>query len=136
MRPGTASHPRVALDLVSPGVFSAPPVTDSGPLRAEYDATLNAVSTRHSTLHFAHGAISLLVGLIGAATAGKLWWDFGSEYELPTFALAVVTFGVLVYSVVRYLLGRKALVLELVAFTKLKRLREELGLDDPRALLP
>ncbi len=111
-------------------------MTNSVQLRAEYDATLSAVSTRRSTLHFAHGAISLLVGLIGAATAGKLWWDFGSEYELPTAALALVALGVLVYSIVRYVLGRQALRIELVAFSKLKRLRQELGLDDPRALLP
>ena len=136
MWPRSASRHPVALDLVLPDVFSARPVTNSVQLRAEYDATLSAVSTRRSTLHFAHGAISLLVGLIGAATAGKLWWDFGAEYELPSAALAFIALGVLVYSLVRYLLGRRALSTELVDFTKLKRLRQELGLDDPRALLP
>jgi len=118
-------------------VFSARPVTDVNQhLRAEYDATLSSVSTRRSTLHFAHAAIACFIGLIGLGTAGKLWFDYHDLYEVPTLALAVLATGLVIYAVVRYVLGQKALGFELSAFGKLQRLRAELGLDDPRALLP
>lgn len=119
------------------GVFSARPVTDvNQQLRAEYDATLSSVSTRSSTLHFAHAAISLFIGLIGLATAGKLWFDYADEYGTPTMVLGAVATSVVVYAFIRYVLGQKALGFELTAFSKLQRLRGELGFDDPRALLP
>ncbi len=112
-------------------------VTDADlQLRAEYDATLNSVHTRRSTLHFAHAAICLLIGLIGSATAGKLWWDAEELFIELAIGVGVASLCVLAYSIVRYVLGRKALSFELPAFEKLKRLRQALGLDDPRALLP
>ncbi len=87
-------------------------------------------------MHFAHAAISLFIGVIGWATAGKLWFDFADEYGVPTMVLGAVATAVVIYAFIRYLLGRKALGFELIAFTKLQRLRGELGFDDPRALLP
>ena len=117
-------------------MFSASPVTDVKQLRAEYDATLSSVSTRRSTLHFAHAAIACFLGLIGLGTAGKLWFDYEETYGGPTLLLAVLATCVVVYAVVRYVLGQKALGFELTAYGRLQRLRSELGLDDPRALLP
>jgi hypothetical protein len=78
----------------------------------------------------------MFAGLIGAATAGTLWWDFEDEYGLWVAVLGLVALAVISYATVRYLQGRTVLIAELAAFTKLKRLRQELGLDDPRALLP
>lgn len=111
-------------------------MTDTKLLRSEYDATLSSVSSRRSTPHFAHAAVSFFLCFIFSVTTGKLWWDHQSEYAALTAALGTLSFGLLAYSLVRYLLGRRALVFELQAYRRLRHLRGELGLDDPRAMLP
>ncbi len=94
------------------------------------------LAARRSTLHFAHAAVSLVVGLLLAGATGKFFWDMPEEkqlFGLPGVAAIAV---LLVYAAVRYRRGMQALDSELSRFETLKALRRELRLDDPSALLP
>ncbi len=138
---GDLTGPAFALDLPEPTVLRAGAVTDANSpllsaLRAEHDATLIAVSSRSSTVHFAHAAVFTLVGLIAAGTAGKLWYDAEPLFVDAAVPVGALALAGLVYALVRAVLGRRALRLELAAYAKLQHLRKELGLDDPRAMLP
>ena len=109
---------------------------------AAFEALQRELSSRRSVLHFAHAAVSLVVALIAAGTAAKLYWDLTHDYlkhaewvEVIWVAVGVTAFCV-VYAIVRYLVGRRALRVELVQFGKLQALRQQLGLDDHPNLLP
>lgn len=100
-------------------------------LRAEHDQVLVSLSTRVSTLHFAHAAVSLFVAIILFATAGKLWWDFWISYPEVTVACAAAGTLVLLYAAVRLTLGLLASGREKLQLTRLLHLRRDLQLDAP-----
>ncbi|MFL5318664.1 MAG: hypothetical protein ACJ790_03340 [Myxococcaceae bacterium] len=93
------------------------------------------LATRDSTLHFAHAAVSCVIGLILVATSAKLVWDARTTYWLAfaVFCVACVLIG---YGTLRYLSGRAAVKHEQKRFDELTALRAELHLDDPSRLLP
>jgi hypothetical protein len=110
-------------------------VMDVSELRSEHDAVLAAISSRRSTLHLAHGAVSAIVAFVFLAASAKLWWDF-SEYEPEYYQAALGVTGVaLLYSVVRFLIGRVDFKKERIQLARLRVLRRELGVDDHSALL-
>jgi hypothetical protein len=104
-------------------------------LRRQLDVLQGELSTRKSTLHFAHAGMSILCSLIIAGTAGKLVWDSSRHWWIGT---GVGVFAVIVwlYGWLQYRLGRRHLGLELEGFERLQTLRQTLKLDDPGALLP
>jgi hypothetical protein len=115
--------------------------------RKTYDLLQRQLARRDSILHFAHAAISMLLALIAAASAGKLLWDFdldesigllGSQIPVGVFLVPalVLAFLMLAYSTVRYVMGHQTLSREVKQFAALKSLRAVLRLDDPSALLP
>lgn len=104
------------------------------PLRAEHDAVLHGLSTRVSTHHFAHAAVSSLLAIALGATAVKLWVDLGAvnpEYSYASAIGCVLTVG---YAAVRGALGARANTRERVQLTRLRALRLELGVDAPASL--
>jgi hypothetical protein len=109
---------------------------DPNALRAEHDHLLVRLSTRKSTEHFAHAAVSTFFGLTLAAAAGKLFWDRQLEFAWWVFAIASVAAVLLGHALVRYLLGRATLATERREFERLLALRRALGIDDPASLLP
>ena len=104
------------------------------PLRAEHDAVLSSLSTRESTRHFAHAAVSTLVSLSFFGTAGKLWWDYATTN--PEWAGASATAGLtgLAYAAVRLVIGARANTRERVQLVRLRELRKVLGVDAPASL--
>ena len=114
-------------------------LTASAPGSQEALAALQReLASRASVLHFAHFAVSSILGLIAAGTTVKLQWDVELKHETAPFFSPVAIFsGVcFVYGLVRYFYGRRALERELVSFAKLQTLLRELNLEDPSALLP
>jgi len=108
-------------------------VTDSS---SRHDALQAELKARRSIFHLAHAAVSLLVALVAAGTAARLFWDYELG-ELPLFGAAVVVALVMfVHGFIRWGMGRRALSKEELQFEELKRLRQSLGLDDPNVLLP
>jgi cytochrome bd-type quinol oxidase subunit 1 len=111
-------------------------IESTADLRAEHDAVLSALSVRRSMLHLAHGAVSALVSGTFLAASAKLWWDF-SEYDPEYYQTALAVCAVTAcYSVVRFLIGRGHFKRERVELVRLRTLRRELGVDDPRVMLP
>ena len=106
----------------------------SDPLRAEHDAVLSALSTRESTRHFAHAAVSTLLSLSFFGTAGKLWWDYSTtnpEWAGGTAACGAI--GIL-YAVARLVIGARANTRERLQLVRLRELRKVLGVDAPASL--
>lgn len=103
-------------------------------LRAEHDLVLNSLSTRESTLHYAHCAVSLFVSIILFSTAAKLWWDFWIEH--PEYSLACAAAGgvAIGYSMTRFFIGHAASGRENVQLVRLLDLRKTLGVDAPLSL--
>jgi SNF family Na+-dependent transporter len=106
------------------------------PRRAELDSIQAKLASRKSISHFARAAVAIMWALICAGAFGKMLWDV--KLELIDFATpaAMVAAVLLSYGIVHWLLGRRELAKELELFTTVKRLREQLRLDDPEALLP
>lgn len=103
---------------------------------AELEALQGQLAARASVRHFAHAAISTLVGLIAAGTLGKLLWD-DTEQTRPFVPVAAAVMVVMLgYALARYLLGRTSLKIELAQFERLNGLRRTLQLDDTAQLLP
>ncbi len=101
------------------------------PLRAEHDAVLSSLSTRESTRHFAHGAVSCLLSIALLGTAATLWKDFSAtnpEYAATFAGAAALTIG---YAAVRFILGARVNTLERVQLVRLRELRKSLGVDAP-----
>jgi hypothetical protein len=104
------------------------------PVRAEHDAVLSSLSTRESTRHFAHAAVSILLAIALMGTAGKLWWDFSTtnpEWAGGFFSVGAIA---LCYAGVRLILGFRANVNERVKLVRLRELRLQLGVDAPASL--
>src|SRR5437763_7587205 len=104
--------------------------------RAELERLQRELQSRESITHFAHAAVSLLVGLIVAGAAGKLFWDLPEDRYVFAYPVVVLALSCGVYALVRYFRGRRTLAVELERFEALKRLRTVMKLDDPSALLP
>ena len=94
------------------------------------------LAARASTVHFSHAAVALIVGLLCAGGTGKLFWDLSEQKVHWGIPAVTVTGLLLIYSLVRYLRGKRALAVELSRFELLKTLRHTLHLDNPAALLP
>ncbi len=94
-----------------------------------------ALSTRQSTLLFAHSGVSFVVAFILGGATGKLFWDSARVPHVAWLGL-VATLGLLIYGLMRYRQGRTVLADELVRYEAMLELRRRLGLDDPSALLP
>ncbi len=99
------------------------------PLRAEHDAVLSSLSTRESTRHFAHGAVSSLLVVALGGTSGKLWWDFSTTNPEYALAFAVLSAIALTYALVRFLLGARVNGRERQQLLRLRELRKSLGMD-------
>lgn len=93
------------------------------------------LSSRKSTVHFAHAGVSMVWSLIIAGAAAKLSWDSWHHWWVGV-SVGVVSLGVWLYSMRHYRLGKKVLAQELERFEVLKTLRRKLQVDDPSALLP
>jgi membrane protein implicated in regulation of membrane protease activity len=104
-------------------------------LRSQHERLQASLATRQSILHFAHAGVSLLVALILAGAAAKLFWE---SAKVPTlgFAVTAVVLGLVSYSLVRYRKGRRDLAEELRQYGDLLELRRQLQLDNPAKLLP
>lgn len=94
------------------------------------------LSSRASVVHFAHSAVSMVLAIIFAGAAGKLSWDLKPAHLYLAAAVGLLAVGLTSYSVVRYVLGKRMLALELARYEQMKALRRSLQLDDPSALLP
>ncbi len=103
-------------------------------LRTEHDAVLTALSTRDSTRHFAHAAVSVLVSIATAGTAGKLWWDYWGTNPEWAGACLGLTFLCLAYAAARLVMGARANGKERVQLGRLRELRKALGVDAPASL--
>mgnify|MGYP001206221188 CR=1 FL=1 len=94
------------------------------------------LSARRSIFHLAHAAVSLLVGMVSACTAARIFWDYELT-QLPLFGAAVIVALVMItHGFIRWGLGRRAMQVEDAQFAELRALRQTLGLDDPNTLLP
>lgn len=104
--------------------------------RQQYDALATTLSSRKSTLHFAHASVALVAVIILSGTAGRIFYKADAE-DLPFgWAAGLLAAGLLIYGVVRLVRGRSLLASELADFARLQALRLELGLDDPARLMP
>jgi hypothetical protein len=104
-------------------------------LHEQLERLQEALSTRQSTLLFAHAGISFVVSVIFGCATAKLFWDSARAPYVAWLGLAA-TVGLGLYGLVRYRQGRTVLADELVRFETLLELRRRLRLDDPTALLP
>lgn len=101
-------------------------------LRAEHDAVLASLSTRVSTKHFAHAAVSSFVAFMLAGTAAKLWYDGGAS--TPMLVSSGLTAAVLLYVAVRGVIGLAAHRKERAQLERLRELRATLKLDAPASV--
>lgn len=106
--------------------------------KAALAALQASLESRRSVLHFAHCAVATILGLISAGAVAKIYWDLDIRPDTEFLVVPVSIFSGLcfAYGLVRYVVGRKLLKVELVQFAQLKTLREQLNLEDPSALLP
>lgn len=93
------------------------------------------LSSRKSTLYFAHAGVSSVFAFILLGAGMKLVWDAKQAWSIP-IAVFTVALATVAYAVVRLLDGRRALHVEAKRFEEMLALRRELKLDDPAALLP
>ena len=113
-------------------INSAPTVIDT----SRHDALQAELKARKSIFHLAHAAVSLLVAMVAACTAARLFWDYQLA-KLPLLGAALaVALVMFVHGFVRWGLGRRALDRETAQYAELRALRATLGLDDPNLLLP
>ncbi|MBX7100143.1 MAG: hypothetical protein K1X89_20680 [Myxococcaceae bacterium] len=104
--------------------------------RGELEHLNEQLRARASVRHFAHAAVSAMLGLLVAGTVGKEAWDGAPMTEGLVPLLAAAATAALLYAAVRYGLGRAVLGTELAQFDRLLGLRRALHLDDPAKLLP
>jgi hypothetical protein len=104
-------------------------------LWAQLERLQERLSTRQSTLHFAHAGVSTIVALLLGGAAAKLFWDSLRTPKLA-FLVTFVAVGLLTYAVTQLRKGRRELADELKQYDTLLELRRRLRLDDPSALLP
>jgi hypothetical protein len=108
---------------------------NSKELRSELDRLQESLATRQSVLHFAHTGVSLIIAMLLAGAAAKLFWD-SVRVPLVAFAAAAVSLGLVAYGLSHYGKGRRALAEELKRYADLLALRRQLKLDNPSQLLP
>lgn len=104
--------------------------------RQRYDALAANLSSRKSTTHFAHAGVSLVLTIIFAGTAGRIFWKAEADMLPFGWVAAIAAAVVFLYAAVRLFIGRSRLQAELTDFAQLQSLREQLGLDDPARLMP
>jgi uncharacterized membrane protein YcjF (UPF0283 family) len=104
------------------------------PVRAEHDAVLSSLSTRESTRHFAHAAVSMLISVALSGTAAKLWWDYWGTNPEYALSFAGLTALCLLYAAIRLTFARRANGRERVQLVRLRELRKALGVDAPASL--
>lgn len=103
---------------------------------SRHDALQAELKARKSIFHLAHAAVSLLVAMVAACTAARLFWDYELQ-ELPLFGAAlIVSLVMFVHGFVRWGIGRRAMDRENAQYAELRALRATLGIDDPEMLLP
>lgn len=106
-------------------------------LRAELDRLQAQLSSRRSTVHFARMAIALLVAFIFGGASTQVFSDVeGRVGQLLGYGMVGLSLGLVAFAVGSFLIGKGALKRELSSLEELRRLRRELRLDDPAALLP
>lgn len=105
---------------------------------SRYDALQAELHARKSIFHFAHAAVSLLVAVVAACTAARLFWDYQlDKLPLPLFGAALaVSVVMFLHGFVRWGIGRRALERESAQYAELRALRATLRIDDPEMLLP
>jgi len=103
--------------------------------RAELERLQKELESRRSILHFAQGSGALLLSLICAGAAAKLFWD-SVRFPILGVLTATLSLGLAIYALRRYLSGKRLLGHELARFESLKALRRRLHIDDPWADLP
>ena len=113
-----------------------PDATTESKARRQLEILQAELAERDSTLHFAHAAVAMVVALILAGGTGKLFWDLPATKLYLGIPAVVVTALLVVYSLARYVRGKRVLRGELERFESMKALRRDLHLDDPAALLP
>lgn len=93
---------------------------------------LSSLSVRASIRHFAHAAVACFVSCVFAVATWKLDRDVELEWAphlvAPAAVIAALAF---VYAMVRLMIGRGALGAEVLAFARLRELRQLLKLDEP-----
>ncbi len=104
-------------------------------LRVQHDQLQAQLATRVSIGHFAHAAVSLIFAVIASGVAGKFFWN-GEGYRELAIVASVGVGCLMLYSLVRYVAGRRYYRTEKSAFARLKALRLVLQADDPAAFLP
>jgi hypothetical protein len=104
-------------------------------LRSQLERLQESLSTRQSILHFAHAGVAMVIALLFAGAAAKLFWD-SAKVPLLGFAATAVTLGLVLYALVHYRRGRRELSEELRRYGDLLELRRRLNLDNPSTLLP
>jgi hypothetical protein len=104
-------------------------------LRSQLERLQERLATRQSILHFAHAGVSILVALIFAGAAAKLFWD-SVRVPLAAFGASGLSLGLMFYGVLNFTKGRRLLAEELKQYNDLLELRRRLRLDNPSALLP
>jgi hypothetical protein len=104
--------------------------------RQRYDALASNLSTRRSTLHFAHAGVAVVLAIIFAGTAGRIFWKAEAEMLPFGWVAGLAAALAVTYALVRLFIGRSQLRAELSDFAQLQSLRQQLGLDDPARLMP
>lgn len=104
-------------------------------LRSQLERLQEQLATRQSILYFAHSGVSLIVALILAGAAAKLFWD-SAKVPVLAFVVSALVLGLVAYALVHYRKGRRELADELKRYGDLLELRRRLQLDNPSKLLP
>lgn len=104
-------------------------------LRSQLERLQAGLATRQSILHFAHSGVSVIVAMIFAGAAAKLFWD-SAKVPYVAFGATVLVLGLVSYALVHYRKGRRELADELKRYGDLLELRRQLHLDNPSTLLP
>ena len=104
-------------------------------LRAQLEELQAQLAVRDSTAHYARAGAVLVVVLMLAGAAAKLFWD---SIRLPFegVAAALVAGLLALYAVVQLRHARRLDAEETERFERLVGLRRALRLDDPSAFLP
>jgi hypothetical protein len=103
-------------------------------LKAEHDAVLESISTRGSTKHFAHAAVSLMVCFMLAGTFANMLLEKSGAHADDAVWVGVLSGLVMAYSAVRLVLALRMNARERMQLARLLDLRRELGFEMPIAL--
>jgi len=114
---------------------SASAAPDLSQQREELARLQHGLSSRDSTVHFAHAGVSILASLLLFGATAKMLWDARKLWILP-FASGSLALGLVAYALVRLLKGKATYRDEMVRYERMMAIRRDLKLDDPAALLP